>query len=100
MGGLPIPVHKDGWRYASGVVVEQFDTFAGVYCSDFGETHVVNAFPAQVLKYVPSAEPITPLAIAAQLALFLGEVPESWEAPVLAVLEQLAEIGIVERCAP
>jgi hypothetical protein len=93
-------MHSDGWQYATGVVVEQFESFAGVYCPAFGETHVVNAFPAQVLKYVPSGEPITPLAIAQQLALFLGEAAEDWEAPVRAVLEQLAELGIVERSAP
>ena len=92
-------MHNEVWHCAPGVVVEQFESFAGVYCRDFGETHVVNAFPAQVLKYVPSAEPITPLAIAEQLALFLGEAPESWAGPVRAVLEQLAEIGIVERSA-
>jgi hypothetical protein len=92
--------HNDYWHCANGVAVEHFDSFAGIFCSFSGETHVVDAFPAEVLKYVASEQPVTPLAVAEQLARFLEEAPASWESPVRAVLEQLAEVGIVERCPP
>lgn len=83
-------------RYAESVVlVEYFEDSAAAFCISSGETHIVDAFPAELLKLMPPGAPIDAAALTAAFAATMGDPAEAWSAEVEAVLCRLEQMGIV-----
>jgi len=68
------------------------------FCPGSGETHVLDAFPAELLNHVPEAGTISIDELAAIVAAMVGEPVEEWCAKVRSVARELIALDLLEAC--
>lgn len=80
---------------ASQVLLEDIDGFLACYVVVTGETHILNAFPAEIVKLLASA-PQSRLQIIEHLAILLGEQSDSWVGKIDDILMGLQRLQLVD----
>ena len=90
-------VEKWAIKSSSGVLLEEIDDFLACYSVVTGKTHILDAFPAEIVKQL-SALTQTSAAISAEFAARMGEDPGDWLPKIESVLVELLELHLVERC--
>ena len=90
-----------GWQLTSHdtFISEQVGDCIAVYSNATGETHLLDALPAEVLLSLSSGACLTPSEIARAVAKVADEPWESWLPQVCKVLERLASMQLVEHSA-
>ena len=91
-------VEKWAIKSSSEVLLEDIDEFLACYSLVTGRTHILDAFPGEVVKLL-SQEPKTSLDISEEFTLRVGEgnVAE-WAPKIEAVLVELRELQLIEAC--
>ncbi|HAN29632.1 MAG TPA: hypothetical protein DCP75_18280 [Haliea salexigens] len=90
-----------GWQLTSHdtLILEEVGDCVAVYSSATGETHLLDALPAEVLSCLSSGACLTHLELAVAVAEVADEPWENWQPQVCNVLERLASMQLVERFA-
>lgn len=77
------------------VLIEDIDGLLACYSRLTGQTHILDAFPAEILRLVKH-EPKTPLQIREYLAGLIGEGDAGELGNVEAVLQELGALQLLE----
>lgn len=90
------------WRIrpSARLHTETFPSFLAIFNARSGDTHVLDAFPAEIFSLLTKDGRATLEDLAKHVGQLLDENPEAWQEAVSDVLEQLAEMEIVERLEP
>ena len=81
------------------VLLEEIDDFLACYSMLTGDTHIFDAFPAEIVKMLASA-PASAEKIRLHLAQQMGEETGDWVAAIDDTLRQLEHLQLVEMRAP
>ncbi len=100
---MPLKSIKDhDWQLISpqSLLMEEFGDNTLCYNKHSAETHLLNAFPAELLKLIIT-KPGTTEELAKKLAESLGtDYDEKWLQSVARVLKDLQQIHLIETCEP
>lgn len=77
------------------ILIEYFEDSAALYCIASGETHIVDAFPAEILKLMIPGSSVDLAALSTAFAASVGDAAELWSDDVEAVLRRLEQMGII-----
>ena len=77
------------------VLLEDLDDYLACYVSATGETHILDAFPAEIVRLVASAARSREQIIE-HLAAFLGESPGEWILKIDGILTELRQLQLVD----
>jgi PqqD family protein of HPr-rel-A system len=80
---------------SSKILLEEIDGFLACYVVVTGETHILDAFPAEILRLLASA-PQSRVQISEHLATQLGENSGSWVAKIDDTLTELQRLQLVD----
>jgi len=86
-------------RSPSEVLREEIDQFLICYCGSTGETHILDAFPTEIMNMLASG-PKTSAQLDRDLVTAMGEEPGGWVDSVTSVLEELSRLGLVDKRTP
>ena len=80
------------------VLLEEIDDFLACYSKLTGDTHIFDAFPAEIVKMLVSA-PASSDQIRTHLAQHMGEKTGDWVDAIDDILRQLEHLQLVEMQA-
>lgn len=78
------------------ILSESFDQFTLCYVKSTGETHILDAFPSEILDILEAA-PADSAGIASALCSRAGGALEDWLEPTQRTLEELQQISLVHN---
>ena len=84
---------------ADSLLIEHVGDCYAVYSGATGDTHLLDALPVEVLKFLVDAAPCSGSEIAALIADVMDEPADAWVAQVSEVLERLRALQLVEHLA-
>jgi len=100
-GDLALSVSAESWKAASAseLLWEAWENEFTVYHRQTGETHILNALPAEIVHLLGETS-MTTSELANELAVRceVEETPE-WSAKVTTVLENLYRLSLVEKAS-
>jgi hypothetical protein len=83
-------------KSSSDVLLEEIDEFLACYSVETGRTHILDAFPGEIVKLL-SCTPQTSSEIGAAFAIGIGEGTASeWVPKIHAVLLELLDLQLVQ----
>jgi PqqD family protein of HPr-rel-A system len=77
------------------VLIEEIEGFLACYVMSTGQTHILDAFPAEIMRVLFS-EPKSTAQIREHLAVQMDDAGDSWVAKVEEVLAELQTLRMVE----
>ena len=86
------------WRKvpAPHLVTQPIGTGLACYACASGETHILDAFPAEVFRQLPERSPGLPVEVVAEsIAREFDEATDAWRGRVESALEQMARLALV-----
>jgi PqqD family protein of HPr-rel-A system len=79
----------------SEVLLEDLDDFLACYVAATGETHMLDAFPAEILRRLAST-PSSREQIIRHLATLLGEQSGDWIPKIDGILAELKQLQLID----
>jgi PqqD family protein of HPr-rel-A system len=86
------------WRRVSALQLVTQPVGAGLACYSCpsGETHILDAFPAEIFRQLPERSPgVSAEAVAESIAGEFDEATAAWRGRVESALEQMARLALV-----
>lgn len=82
------------------IVFEDFDEFSAVFCELSGETHVLDAFPTEILRQLSGGMQVSEPAVVNALAALMDGPEDRLREQVSDTLLALERMQIVELSSP
>ncbi|MBM70805.1 MAG: hypothetical protein CME43_15150 [Haliea sp.] len=82
---------------ADSLLIEHVGDCCAVYSGATGDTHLLDALPVEVLRFVIDSAPCSVVEIAALIADVVDEPADAWVVQVSEVLQRLRALQLVEH---